>query len=225
MAAHETEGGDLAATNAERVATTLRREILDGGLEPGARLRAEAFAERFDLSRSPVREAFMILATEGLLEILPRRGAVVRSFDERDVYELYEVRALLEPLAAKRASLRISEEDLTRLDELASQQEGLGGSESDIAGHLALNDQFHTLIIDAANSHRLTAALSQVQGLPVSFRTGFWSDDNHRRESLECHRMILGALRNRHADYAETIMRMHLQAAMVLFDDYSRPPG
>lgn len=214
-------GGET--TNAERVADSLRREILDGHLAPGARLRAEAFAERFSLSRSPVREAFMMLAKEGLLEILPRRGAVVRAFDDRDVYELYEVRALLEPLAARRAALRISVEDVDLLEELCVRQEALGSSEDDVALHLELNDQFHQVIIAAASSQRLEAALSQVHGLPVSFRTGFWSDEVHQRESLVCHRMLVGALRDRHADYAETVMRAHLQAAMVLFEDYAQP--
>lgn len=215
------QGGDI--TNAERVAESLRRDILDGRLAPGSRLRAEAFAERFHLSRSPVREAFMMLAKEGLLEILPRRGAVVRSFDERDVYELYEVRALLEPLAARRAALRITPEDVDLLEELCVRQEALGSSTEDVALHLELNDKFHRVIITAASSDRLAAALSQVDGLPISFRTGFWSEEVHQRESLACHRMLVGAMRERHAEYAETVMRAHLQAAMVLFEDYAQP--
>ncbi len=206
-------------TNTRRVADLLRRDILDGGTAPGSRLRADAVAERFGVSRTPVREAFLLLAQEGLLEILPRRGAVVRPFDERDLFELYEVRAVLEPLAARRAATRISEPDLDRLEELCVLQESMGSTPDEVVRHLDLNREFHDIIVRAADSRRLSAALAQVEGMPVGFRTRFWRDDALRADSLMCHRALVSAMRAGNGDFAEASMRMHHLAAMVLVNE------
>src|ERR1700710_2326462 len=104
-------------TNTLRLRNQLREAILSGRIAPGSRLRTAAVSEMFDTSRTPAREALLMLAREGLLDIIPRRGAVVRSFDIADVMELYEVRALLEPLAAKRAASRIETQTVDRLQE------------------------------------------------------------------------------------------------------------
>lgn len=206
-------------TSTRRVADLLRRDILDGDVAPGSRLRADAVAERFGVSRTPAREAFLLLAQEGLLEILPRRGAVVRPFDERDLFELYEVRALLEPLAARRATARITDADIDRLEELCVIQEGMGSTPDEVIRHLELNHEFHDIIVKAADSSRLSAALAQVEGMPVGFRTRFWRDDALRADSLMCHRALVSAMRARNGDFAETSMRMHHLAAMVLVND------
>ena len=101
-----------APTSAIRVHDALRAAILEGEIAPGARLRAEALAERFGTSRTPVREALLMLEREGLVSVEPHRGAIVRSFDAADLLDLYEVRALIEPHAAARAATRIDAEQL-----------------------------------------------------------------------------------------------------------------
>ncbi len=87
-----------------RVRDLLEEAILEGELKPGERLRAEALAQRFGTSRTPIREALLQLEGQGLVEVEPNRGAVVRTFDRDDVLDLYEVRALIEPHAAARAA-------------------------------------------------------------------------------------------------------------------------
>jgi DNA-binding GntR family transcriptional regulator len=106
---------EASVTSAVRVQEELREAILAGSLPPGARLRAEPLAERLRTSRTPVREALILLAREGLVDIEPRRGAIVRSFDAADLADLYDVRALIEPHAARRAATRIGRDELTRL--------------------------------------------------------------------------------------------------------------
>jgi len=108
-----------------RVRDLLEEAILGGELKPGERLRAEALAQRFGTSRTPIREALLQLEGQGLVEVEPNRGAVVRTFDRDDVLDLYEVRALLEPAAAARAAKRISAADLRRLDELPAHTDQL----------------------------------------------------------------------------------------------------
>jgi DNA-binding GntR family transcriptional regulator len=192
----------------------LREAILAGKLEPGTRLRAEALGERLRVSRTPVREALVLLAREGLVEIEPRRGASVRSFDAADLMDLYEVRALIEPHAAARAATRIGTEALKRLHELCVMAEARSASDGEsVAAQLTLNDEFHGIILEAADSPRLAAAMKALVGIPHVFRANFWRDDDQRTQSLFCHRELASALSMRRADLAETLMRMHIQGA------------
>src|SRR3954452_7665921 len=105
----------MAATSTGRVREQLQHAILEGVLKPGERLRAEALAQRYGTSRTPVREALLQLEAQGLVEVEPNRGAVVRAFDRADLLDLYEVRALLEPAAAARAATRIDRAGIERL--------------------------------------------------------------------------------------------------------------
>jgi DNA-binding GntR family transcriptional regulator len=205
---------DGAPTSALRVHEELREAILAGTLKPGTRLRADALGERMRASRTPVREALVRLAQEGLVDIEPRRGASVRSFDAIDLQDLYEVRALLEPHGAARAAVRIGPDALERLDELCRVSEARGAdNEEAVADLLSLNDEFHAIILEAADSPRLTAAMRELVGIPRVFRRGFWHDNGQRAQSLFCHRELVAALGAGRSDLAETVMRMHIQGA------------
>lgn len=201
-------------THTTRVHDQLREAILAGRLPPRTRLRAEALAQLLQSSRTPVREALLLLAREGLVEIEPRRGASVRAFDAADVADLYEVRTLIEPHAAARAAVQIDDDALARL--AACYECSLSWDAADqesVSQQLLLNDEFHGLILAAAASPRLTAAMSAVSGIPRAFRASFWRDDYQRAQSLFCHRELVTAIRARRPEVAETVMRMHLQGA------------
>jgi len=191
-----------------RVRDLLEEAILEGELKPGERLRAEALAQRFGTSRTPIREALLQLEGQGLVEVEPNRGAVVRTFDRDDVLDLYEVRALLEPAAAARAARRISAGDVERLDELCA-----------VEDQLVANEVFHRIILEAAQSARLMVAMRAATGIPRSFRTAFWHDGRQRAESLMCHRRLVSAFRARDAQLAEATMRMHILGAVAFLEE------
>jgi DNA-binding GntR family transcriptional regulator len=197
-----------APTSTIRVHDELRHAILDGLLGPGERLRAEALAERYGTSRTPVREALVMLEREGLVELQPNRGAVVRPFDAEDLLDLYDVRALIEPRAAARAATRIEPPALARLHELCRLAEV-----ASVADQIAYNEEFHRIIADAARSPRLLAALRAVAGIPRAFRTAFWANDQQRAQSLFCHRELVAALEGGRPELAEAVMRMHILGA------------
>ncbi len=161
-----------------------------------------------------MREALLLLAQEGLVEIEPRRGATVRTFDAVDVSDLYEVRALIEPHAAALAAHRITASELDRLTAIHERSAAYddAGDES-VAAQLQLNEEFHRLILDAARSPRLTSAMGAVSGIPRSFRASFWRDDDQRAQSLSCHRALVAAIGRQRPELAETVMRMHIQGA------------
>jgi DNA-binding GntR family transcriptional regulator len=199
-----------APTSAVRVHAELRSGIMEGRLAPGERLRAEALAERLGTSRTPVREALLMLEREGLVVVEPHRGAVVRAFDAADLLDLYEVRELIEPHAAMRAATRIEPEAMNRLHELCDLAEEPGATTDD---HIAYNEEFHALIVAAAQSPRLLAALHGVAGIPRAFRAAFWADPAQLAQSLFCHRELTRALELRRPELAEVVMRMHILGA------------
>ncbi len=201
----------IAGTSAERVYEDLRAAIIGGEYAPGERLRAEALASRFGTSRTPVREALMLLEGDGLVEIEPRRGAVVRTFDPADLVDLYEVRAVLEARAAALAAARVTTEDLAALDAACDRAEGLTGTTArTIDTLIAANEDFHRTVIAAAGSPRLTGALRTVAGIPRPFKTVFWNDAAERSRSLAAHREIIAGLRAGSAERAESAMRLHV---------------
>jgi DNA-binding GntR family transcriptional regulator len=189
----------------------LHHAILEGVLKPGERLRAEALAQRFGTSRTPIREALLQLEAQGLVEVEPNRGAVVRSFNAADLKDLYEVRALLEPAAAARAATRI---DQAQIDELRQ----LCQDDAPVEAQIANNERFHRIIADAAHSPRLQAAMRAASGIPRGFRSRFWDDADQRAESLLCHRRLIDAFHANDPNLAEAVMRMHILSAIAFLE-------
>jgi DNA-binding GntR family transcriptional regulator len=191
-----------------RVRDLLEEAILEGELKPGERLRAEALAQRFGTSRTPIREALLQLEAHGLVEVEPNRGAVVKSFDRDDLRDLYEVRALIEPHAAARAATRISPHAVARLRALCDEDD-----------QLVANEEFHRVILEAAQSPRLTVAMRAATGIPRAFRSAYWHDERQKAESLMCHRRLVGAFAAHDPDLAEATMRMHILGALAFLEE------
>jgi DNA-binding GntR family transcriptional regulator len=198
----------VAETSTARVRDELQHAILEGVLKPGERLRAEALAQRLGTSRTPIREALLQLEAQGLVEVEPNRGAVVRAFDRDDLLDLYELRALLEPRAAALAAHRITDDDIARLDALCDADDLIGA-----------NEAFHRIILEAAGSPRLTTAMRAASGIPRTFRSRFWHDDRQRAESLMCHRRLVAAFKAGDAPLAEATMRMHILGAIAFLEE------
>jgi DNA-binding GntR family transcriptional regulator len=206
--------GDRVPTSTTRAYDELRAAILSGELQPGAPLRTAALAERHGTSRTPVREALVMLENEGLVDLEPRRGAVVRGFATDDLVDLYELRVLVEPRAAELATERASTADLRRLRALLTAQEALRGIEpAALLRHVEINSAFHALIVELAGSDALLAAARAAKGIPHAFRSAFYRDDEQRRFSLACHREILAAIAAGSADRAGSAMRIHMLSA------------
>ena len=192
----------------------LRALILTGEYGPDERLIEEQLAERLGVSRTPVRQALTMLEAEGLVEIAPNRGATVCSFSIEDVWDIYDLRAVLEGHAARRAAGRIERDELERLEELAGEMEGLPGRfddhEEEIRTLVALNQEFHGTIVQASRNRRLEHLINRTVQLPLMFKAFFWYTPHERTISNRYHRQILESLENGDADRAEIIMREHV---------------
>jgi DNA-binding GntR family transcriptional regulator len=192
----------------------LRALILTGEYGPEERLIEEQLAERLGVSRTPVRQALTLLEAEGLVELAPNRGATVRSFTVADVWDIYDLRAVLEGHAARRAAGRIQGDEVGRLRELAAQMEGLAGRfedrEEEIRALAGLNQEFHGAVVEASRKKRLFRLINRTVEVPLMFKAFFWYTPHERVISNHYHRQILHALEDGDADRAEIVMREHV---------------
>jgi DNA-binding GntR family transcriptional regulator len=206
----ERYGGSMP-TNTTRTYDELRAAILSGELRPGQPLRTAALAERYGTSRTPVREALVILEGEGLVALEPRRGAVVRSFGHKELYDLYELRALIEPRAVELAAERITDGAFARLGEILEAQERTGGRDKgSVERQVVWNAEFHRLLIESSGSRSLLDAARGIGAIPNALRTAFYVSDYQRSFSLACHREIYEAIAIGSGLRAAAAMRIHL---------------
>lgn len=193
----------------------LRHLILTGEYAPNERLIEEQLAERLGVSRTPVRQALTMLEAEGLVEIIPNRGAMVCSFSVEEVWDIYDLRAVLEGYAARRAAERMEESDLNLMRDLAAKMEDLAirgahDHEEEIRRLVALNNEFHGAVVEASRNRRLKRLVQRTVELPLVFKAFFWYTPHERAISNHYHRQILRALESRDGERAEIIMREHI---------------
>ncbi|WP_058595448.1 GntR family transcriptional regulator [Microbacterium testaceum] len=190
---------------ASRIALAIREKVIP----PGAALVQEDLARRFDVSRSPVREALRILATEGVIEMTPGGGASVRTLDRDELDELYELRLLLEPTIADDIVRRISRGEITALESRVAEME----SATDVGRWMRSNFEFHTRLYDAAGRPRTAEIL---RGLLAAVQPYSQENVDHlggRGQADEEHREMLTAIRDGHAERLAELLRTHLVSA------------
>ena len=190
----------------------IREAIIDGRLPPGKRLKEEELARELGMSRTPVREALLMLESEGLVESIPRRGATVRSYAVGDLDDVYQLRALLEGYAARRAATRISPDDLARLEKSCDRFDRLR-AEDDLLDLVKENLRFHSVIHEAAASDRLAALIRKVIEIPLVYKSFYWYSPEQKLISQHYHRQLTRSLRLGDGERAELIMKEHVLEA------------
>jgi DNA-binding GntR family transcriptional regulator len=217
LVARELHPGGPLTRNASVAATeVIRQAILDGRLPPGGRLKEEELAQELGISRTPVREALLMLQAEGLVDAAPNRGATVCSHSVEDLTDLYQLRALLEGYAARRAATGLSDEAIAALRESCDRFEGLLGDDGDMSGLVKENFFFHQTIIEGAGSARLGTMVRQVIELPLVYRSYIWYSPEQRQISAHYHHQITRALQARDSERAELVMKEHIFEARDL---------
>jgi DNA-binding GntR family transcriptional regulator len=210
----------------DRLAGAIQTRVLSGDVPVGSRLRQEALAEEFGVSRTPVREALRKLQATGLVELLPNRGAIVRGPSAREIREAYEVRAELEGLAAELAAGRISDRDLLRLREaqalfrrsvetLIARRARRPQPWKDESVWVQANDLFHQAILDAAGNERLSDTIADLhRSFPRDLTWAALSQSSRLlEENVEQHEAILEAIERRDPVEARQRMIEHVRSA------------
>ncbi|MBX9709775.1 MAG: GntR family transcriptional regulator [Xanthobacteraceae bacterium] len=188
----------------------MREAILSGKHLPGEALYEVHLAERFGMSRTPVREALQVLAREGFVDALPGRGFLVPRWSHQDVRELYELRESLEGFATACAAKNITPAEIAELEALHT-----GYVEAtDWEVLVQLGDQFHNKIVAFGRNKRLTKILDSLKAQISMTRVSQLRDLQGRRdESTREHRAILDAIVKRDGDLAERNARFHIRSS------------
>lgn len=187
--------------------TELFERIISGRCLPGSRLKEEALAEEFHLSRTPVREVLRQLEKDGLVRLVPHRGAVVVPFTADDIEDIYEIRRVLELLALDVSASSMS---LQKLGELRSLIQDSVNS-NDYRRHTEVDAIFHDYIIKSGRRRYLTSMLEQMLRLIQRFRELGFKDKNVRRNAVQEHLDIIDALYVRDITSAKKILSEHIQ--------------
>jgi DNA-binding GntR family transcriptional regulator len=201
-------------TSAERALDTLREDILRGTLPAGARLGEVELADRLGVSRTPVREALSRLAAEGLVELVPNRGARVASWTVDELEGVFALRSLLEPQLTALAVPHASAADLDALAELAAEMVDLG--DRDLDGLVPLNRAFHGRLVELAAAPALATALAGAVHSPLVARNFHAYDAASLHRSLAHHAEIVAALRAGDPEWARAVMTAHIHNARAV---------
>lgn len=206
---------------ADVVARRLAQAILSGDLPPGTRLREQNLAKSFSVSRTPVREALILLSASGLAHLEPNRGATVLQLTAADVSEVYHLRAVLESESAALAAGRITPEVTVLLFKICDRMSEL--REAPASEQLAADTEFHYTIAEASGSSRLHALVRQVSAIPVAYRSAIAYTGADMGEAERQHRGIAGAIRRQDHGEARRLMRSHVEWAGRLAVDRLQP--
>ena len=201
------------ASREEQVRATLEEEILTGKLTGGTSLTEQSLSKRLGVSRTPIRAALHKLSEEGLVSIVPNKGAVVVGVSRDDLIDIYNMRMRLEGLASATAASRITPEDLAALRESVELAEAYI-KDNDPERLKTLDTEFHSIIYRASGSRMLNKTLSELHRNITSYRKMSLSVPGRLENSVREHREILEAIESGNAELADRLTSRHVAAAL-----------
>jgi DNA-binding GntR family transcriptional regulator len=187
-----------------KVSNVIREAIIRGDFKPGERLKQSELADTLGVSRMPIREAFRKLESEGLIELEPHKGAIVKSIQVNDIEEIYTLRAELEKMAVYQSIDHFSKADLNQLNELVNNMD----SAEDVEDFVLYNIDFHKLLIKRCNWNRLNTFISTLW-------SGFPQQTPHllkgqTETSNKEHRQIVEAIMKKDKERASSLVAEHI---------------
>ncbi len=201
--------GAAVKLRGQTVAAKIRREILDGQLAPGARIRQEELAARLGSSRIPVREALRVLESEGLVMLVPNSGAWIARLDLKECVEIYKIRERIEPLALRESMENLTEADIAELRRLVQAVEDT----TDVDEFLRLDRQLHLVSYRGSSLQALNAMIVRFWNTTQHYRRAYHKvigRTNHWIIHAE-HRLMLEAISTRDFDEAERALHGHIR--------------
>jgi DNA-binding GntR family transcriptional regulator len=199
---------------ADQAHEMIRSAILEGALKPDERFTIEEMAARLGISRTPVREALKALQGDGMVHLLPHRGAMVAHYARDEIHNRYVIAAMLEGYAAELAAQAEAEALAEKLeancDALERACRDFDASAPEAVRQLTeLNREFHNLIREASGSATLLRLLASLRQ-PTSYTLHYWNDADCRAVSMAIHRKIAAAFRSRDVAAARALVEQHL---------------
>ncbi|MCI7812642.1 MAG: GntR family transcriptional regulator [Robinsoniella sp.] len=196
-----------------RVFHQIREDILSGKLKPNEELREVAIGEEMGVSRTPVREALRQLELEGLVRIVPNKGAYVTGISAKDVLDIYSIRARLEGLCARMAATAIKKEQLNQLDEIIFLSK-YHEQQQHYEQLFMLDSKFHEVLYEACDSQILEHLLKDFHHYVQRVRKSSLSQQQRAEKSTREHEAILGAIRQKDPECADRLATLHVLNTM-----------
>ncbi|KFX20510.1 GntR family transcriptional regulator [Pectobacterium betavasculorum] len=194
----------------QQIYRVLRKDIVECNIPPGKLLSEKEISVRFDVSRQPVREAFIKLAEAGLVQIMPQRGTFVMKISEQRVADARFIRQALECAIVRRAAEMVMDEQLLALEHNLRRQE-LAAQNEQVREFLSLDDSFHQLLTQIANCPLAWETIESIKATMDRVRFLSLSQVSPPTSLIQQHYLIFSALKARDPDAAEKAIREHLQ--------------
>lgn len=218
--------GEARGNRTDQLRDRIEQAIISGEYPPGFRLEEPLLAQRYNVSRTPVREALMQLASAGLVEIRPRQGAIVASPTVQDILEMFEVMASLEGLCVELAARRITAEELAELEQVHERCGALAAA-GDPDGYYAENRRFHEALYAASRNRFLEETTRSLRNRVAPYRRLQLRHRGRTQRSWAEHGAILEAIRSGDGPGARAAMMAHIAIQGDTFMDFlsSLPPA
>jgi DNA-binding GntR family transcriptional regulator len=195
---------DNHLTLREKIVETVRNAIVNGQIPAGTRVAEPELADRFGISRTPIREAFRQLESEGFITVIPRKGAIVASLSAKDISDFYDLKMVLEGYAARCAAKSLTEKEMVKMETVNRQMEA-AAEKKDLRKVLALHNEFHDIFLKACGNEKLHAIVQNMVMQFQRFRL-ILAMRGKIEGSLRQHREIIDAFRKRDAQLAESLV-------------------
>lgn len=200
------------------IASQLRERILDGRLAPGERIRQEQVAEDFGASRLPVRDALRRLEADGLVTIVANTGAWVSKLTESECADAYQIRERLEPLLLKQGMLRLEEDEIQELEQLAKAMENA----EDVESFLRLDREFHLLTYSEAPAGMVRDLVERLWNTTQHYRRAFAQVNGIDKASITHmeHSLIIDSIKRQDVEEAQRVLAGHIRRTRVSLIDH-----
>ncbi len=192
----------------EQIVSSLKESIIRGELTPGQKVSEPELAGKLGISRTPIREAFRQLESEGYLTVMPRKGAVVSRMSKKEIEDFYEVKSLLEGYAARKAARKATEKDIEKLRKL-NDQLAILARKGDVDGFFRKNREFHLGFINLCGNRKLPEIWGNLTGLFVRYRMASLAAPGRLSVSVKEHNNIINALEKKDDSLSEAIVVKH----------------
>ena len=199
----------MMARTADKLISDIRKEVSSGILKPGDQLEVTALAERFGVSRTPIREAIRTLVESGVLETRPRKGSFVRVLSAKQLLDLFQVAAELEGMACRLAALSLTKENVEAIESGLAKCTKAAEFQNNVEYAMA-NLDFHTAIHNASGNDWLIEQLRQLQINLNSYRTMPYEIRGRLKKSTDEHKIICDAILSGDGEHACNLMRDHM---------------
>ena len=209
----------------ERIVEFIKNAVINGRLKPGERVPESEIAEKFGISRTPIREAFRQLESEGFLTMTPRKGAVVSPITAKDVREFYTIKSLLEGYAAGKACEKLKEKDLKKLKDINNEMQRYAEKDN-VNMFFKLDNRFHETFLSACGNDKLCSLTDQLVQQFERFRVTALSLPGRMENSVRQHTDIINALeRGEETEVADLVRANAESNCEVLVEELLKEVG